>query len=85
MGKKCCVPKCKSGYDSVTFEPSIKISFHAFPPDSDLRSEWKLNISRPNWEPSPSSSVCSLHFHENDFQNSSTDGNKQRKDSRPTG
>lgn len=85
MGKKCCVPKCKSGYDSVTFDPSIKISFHAFPPDSELRSEWKINISRPNWEPSPSSSVCSLHFHENDFQNSSTDGNKQRKDSRPNG
>ena len=53
MGKKCCVPKCKSGYDSVTFDPSIKISFHAFPLDSELRSEWKINISRPNWEPSP--------------------------------
>ena len=51
MGKKCCVPKCKSGYDSVTFDPPIKISFHAFPPDSELRSEWKINISRPNWEP----------------------------------
>ena len=67
MGMKCCVRKCKSGYDSES--PGIKkVSFHSFPSDSDLRDKWIQNIANKNWEPKPTSRVCSLHFEENDFQ-----------------
>ena len=71
MGKKCSVPNCKSGYATNTSK--TKISFHAFPPDPDLRNVWKINVRRPNWEPTPHSSVCSLHFRESDYKLKSTD------------
>ena len=71
MGKKCSVPNCKSGYATNTSK--TKISFHSFPPDPDLRNVWKINVGRPNWEPTPHSSVCSLHFRESDYKLKSTD------------
>ena len=53
----------------------IKISFHTFPADPDLKNVWIKNIERPDWEPTPNSRVCSLHFKESDFQ----DGRKDKK------
>ena len=41
--------------------------------DVPLRNEWKLNIGRPNWEPGPHTSVCSLHFRESDYKLKSND------------
>ena len=67
MGMKCCVRKCKSGYDSES-PGRKKVSFHSFPSDSELRDKWTKNIANKNWEPKPTSRVCSLHFEENDFQ-----------------
>ena len=71
MGKKCSVPNCKSGYATNTSK--TKISFHSFPPDPDLRNVWKINVGRPNWEPGPHTSVCSLHFRESDYKLKSND------------
>ena len=45
----------------------------------DLRIEWLRNIGRQDWEPSPNSSVCSLHFSENDFQIHSKDLKNRKK------
>ena len=67
MGMKCCVRKCKSGYDSES-PGTKKVSFHSFPSDSNLRDKWIQNIANKNWEPKPTSRVCSLHFEESDFQ-----------------
>ena len=72
MGKRCSVPNCKSGYATAT-KSQTKISFHVFPPDPDLRNEWKINVGKPNWEPSPHSSVCSLHFRDSDYKLKSND------------
>ena len=41
--------------------------------DMPLRNEWKINVGRPNWEPFPHSSVCSLHFKESDYKLKSND------------
>ena len=66
------MPNCKSGYATAT-KSQTKISFHVFPPDPDLRNEWKINVGKPNWEPSPHSSVCSLHFRDSDYKLKSND------------
>ena len=81
MGKKCCVPGCKSGYDSVKPERE-KVSFFMFPMDTDIRNEWIQKIQRPDWEPTQNSTICSLHFKENDFQIYSQDLQTRRKESR---
>ena len=81
MGKKCSVPGCKSGYASA--KPGInKISFFSFPSDPDLKEKWKIGIQRPEWEPFPNSTVCSLHFTMSDIQINSTDSSERRKRSR---
>ena len=67
MGRKCCVPGCKSGYYSVP-EPKPNISFLSFPNDPDLRNKWLLAIGRPDYDARTYSSVCSLHFKDSDFQ-----------------
>ena len=82
MGRKCCVPKCKSGYASAK-PGSNKISFFSIPSDPDLKEKWKIRIQRPEWEPTPNSSICSLHFTENDIQINSIDSSSWRKKSRP--
>ena len=88
MGWKCCVPECRSGYKDTKENPSnenkyvgeIKLSFHTFPADPDLKNVWIKNIERPDWEPTPNSRVCSLHFKESDFQDGRKDkGLKWRK------
>ena len=77
MGKKCCVPGCKSGYDSNKSE-SKNISSFFFPTDPDLRNEWISKIPRVDWQPTHNSTVCSLHFKENDFQTETRDKNVSR-------
>ena len=48
MGKKCCVPECKSGYASTSAESeAVKPSMHRFPIENiDLRNQWIRNIPR---------------------------------------
>ena len=67
MGWKCCVQNCKIGYDSEKVE-EIKVSFHSFPADPDVREVWVKHIDNKNWEPKPTSRVCSIHFEDEDFQ-----------------
>ena len=83
MGKKCCVPGCKSGYDSIKPVPK-KTSFFIFPTDPELRNEWIRKIQRPDYEPTQNSTICSLHFKETDFQVYSQDLQVRRKESRLT-
>lgn len=76
----CCVPGCKSGYPREKDKELHKeISFHKFPSDSTMRVKWIRAIRRENYEPSSSSSVCSLHFYPSDYLNLSVDRNQYRK------
>ena len=79
MGKNCCVPKCRSQTGIKNGSESIKSSMHVFPSDPDLRNSWIKNVGRPNWEPTPNSTICSLHFEENNYLVKSQDKNESRK------
>lgn len=61
MPRRCCVPECKSNYDSSLKSDKPRSSF-SFPKEHDLRKKWLNAISREDWKPTPYSSVCSLHF-----------------------
>ena len=73
--RSCIVPGCKSTGPGTG---PTRISYFRFPPDTDLRNTWKINIKKTNWEPSASTTVCSLHFKENDFQTETRDKNVSR-------
>ena len=53
--------------------------------DLPLRNEWKINVGKPNWEPGPHSSVCSLHFRESDYKLKSNDSQERRQKRRLNG
>ena len=89
MGWKCCVPLCRSGYKATKSSPTVpeQVSFHAFPHDSNMKNKWLRAIKRvdkdksgnlQDYVPTPSSRVCSLHFHSNDFVRESKDTNVTR-------
>ena len=44
MGRKCCVPECKTGYASAEKDPII--STHSIPSNPELRQQWIRNIPR---------------------------------------
>ncbi|KAH9367381.1 hypothetical protein HPB48_010176 [Haemaphysalis longicornis] len=70
----CCVPFCTSSVRKK--EPNV--SYHEFPVDEALKTQWLKNISRKNWEPNSTSNysvVCSLHFRPEDFR---TDTKRRR-------
>ena len=78
MGWKCCVPNCRSGYKSESDNSSGKISFFSFPTDPNLRAQWIKAIPR-DFEPTPNSRVCCLHFYPSDFVKTTQDTNATRK------
>ena len=85
MGWKCCVPSCKSGYDSQATPPTVKLAFYRFPPEPGIRHTWIRNISRSEQEPNDYSRVCSIHFKDSDFQTERTDKRfKSKKNSGQT-
>ena len=43
------------------------ISYHQFPKDKELRSQWLARLKRDDFVPSPSTKICSDHFFINDF------------------
>ena len=72
MGRKCCVPNCKSGYQSQVKD--TKTTFHKF------WKEWENKIHRGGkWSMTTQSFICSKHFEENDFVYHTNDRNNRRK------
>lgn len=69
MTKKCCVPGCKSNYDSSlkAEQKQTYISMFTFPQQKEKLNKWLRAIPRKNWSPSKYSRVCANHFSENDI------------------
>ncbi|KAF6202920.1 hypothetical protein GE061_003327 [Apolygus lucorum] len=62
----CVVPGCSSSLDKRVLHARrlAGVAFHRFPKDENLKKQWIANINRPNWQPSETSTVCTLHFAE---------------------
>ena len=60
MGKKCCVPGCKSNYNNTEEYTSV----FKFPKEESRRKLWIKKINRDNFSPSASAVVCIKHFSE---------------------
>lgn len=63
----CCVKGCPSGRETTRAEAGCSVSFHRFPSDDEIRTDWAAALGDVTWEPSESDRVCSLHFERNDF------------------
>ena len=91
MGKKCCVPKCRSGYAPIKAELEIdyekeqeqknnkSVSVFSFPDDKDILQKWIRAIPRDNWKPTINSGVCELHFEPDAIVVERADSNKRRE------
>ena len=81
MGRKCSAYGCKSGYSSNKEDNSKhRINFHKFSLNNkQLCDAWICQISRLNFQPTEHSSLCSLHFIEDDFGTESLDSNVTKK------
>ena len=86
MGRKCCVPKCRSGYSltkSNTNDEKQSISVFSFPENQELRRKWMRAIPRDNWELTSNSGVCKQPFKPDDLALERTDtkmnGEKRKK------
>ncbi|KAM3613126.1 uncharacterized protein V6R79_020862 [Siganus canaliculatus] len=58
----CCVPLC-----TVSSCYNNEVSFHSFPIDSVVRTQWLQKIRRDNFTPTKSTRVCCRHFEPDDF------------------
>ena len=77
MGKKCCVPGCRSGYKGIDM---TEITMHKF------EERWKDYIRRGGkWQVTGNTHICSTHFVESDFKNTTCDQNVTRKRQKGTG
>ncbi|XP_041639267.1 uncharacterized protein LOC121507149 [Cheilinus undulatus] len=67
VSEHCCVPLCtaSSKYNSA-------LSFHTFPCDVETRRKWIVAIRRVYLVVTPHTRVCSRHFPEGDFRESSS-------------
>jgi len=59
MPDKCCVPGCKSNYET---EKENNVSVFMFPKEEKLRQSWLKNIPRKDWIPGKRTVVCEKHF-----------------------
>lgn len=62
MPRRCCVPGCKSNYDSVLKQSKKVISTFSFPKDQHRIVKWTKAIPRKDWIPTKNSVVCANHF-----------------------
>ena len=69
MGRKCCAPKCRSGYKGKSKDG---ISMHKF------RAEWKSNFPRGDWKVTDQTFICSKHFTASNFITERRDSNTTR-------
>lgn len=53
---------CSAVFCTNNSNTTPKVSFHRFPSDSSLCKQWVTAVRRKNWEPKPSSRLCSAHF-----------------------
>ncbi|XP_069670973.1 uncharacterized protein [Periplaneta americana] len=61
MPTKCCVPRCRSNYNTTT---DGYVTVYSFPRDPDRREQWLRAIHRDNFQPGATSAVCIKHFSE---------------------
>lgn len=66
MPRKCCVPGCKSNYQSTLVNDSKCITTFSFPKEDKRRSQWIRAIPRGKWTPSGCAVVCRKHFNDSD-------------------
>ncbi len=64
MGYKCCVPGCKSNYESAG--KGGQCSTFGFPKESNIKQQWLRNIPREFDNITKHTRVCILHFEEKD-------------------
>lgn len=79
MGFKCCIPGCRTGYDSSS------VSVFRLPSDDNQLKLWLRRINRINsdgseWQPTSNHRVCALHFKEDDVERISQDLRNRRDD-----
>lgn len=68
MPRRCCVPECKSNYDSTLKQCNNKCeTTFAFPKCPKRVKEWLKAIPRKNWTSTKSSVVCAKHFCDSDI------------------
>uniref|UniRef100_A0A672FA09 THAP-type domain-containing protein n=1 Tax=Salarias fasciatus TaxID=181472 RepID=A0A672FA09_SALFA len=58
----CCVPLC-----TLLSRYNNEVSFHSFPMDSVVWTQWLQKIRRDNFTPAKSTRVCCRHFKLDDF------------------
>ncbi|PAA56261.1 hypothetical protein BOX15_Mlig025972g2 [Macrostomum lignano] len=63
-GSFCCAAGC-SNNSAMSL---ARVSFHTFPKDKEIRKKWLIALRRKDFEPSPSTQVCSMHFEESCFK-----------------
>ncbi|CAH0596845.1 unnamed protein product [Chrysodeixis includens] len=64
----CTIRLCSNKSQSNTFKEN-GVTFHRYPKDPDIKSQWVAATRRFNWNPSQYSLVCSQHFTEDCFIN----------------
>ena len=62
MGKYCAANGCSN------IHKDKGISLHMFPKDPTLKEKWLFAMNRKGFQPTKSSSVCSVHFKPEDFE-----------------
>lgn len=68
----CCVPHCSNHARNGW-------KLYRFPAQPNRRLLWIAQVKRANWEPTPTSYVCSAHFVESSFEQHRADGWRKLK------
>lgn len=76
MPRRCCVPGCKSNYDS-RLKHGEAVSTFGFPKEEKEKRRWLRAIPRYDWQPSQSTAVCEHHFHVEDIVRFDISKNKE--------